>query len=88
MAKYTKGHKQVSCYADGGKVEETLGTEYGAGKPTFGKAVKARLGFGDGYGKPSGRGGMSAERLYKPRTEAGKSLQSTVANRKKMLDEA
>lgn len=74
--KLTKGHKQVKCYADGGKV---LAEEYGAGKPTFGKAVKARLGFGDGYGKPKG--------AYKPVTKQGKDLQSAVTSRKKMLDE-
>lgn len=69
-------------YADGGKV---LAEEYGAGVPTFGKAVKARLGMGDGYGKP--KMALNAERLYKPVTKKGKDVQTAVSNRKKMLDE-
>jgi hypothetical protein len=69
-------------YADGGKV---LADEYGAGRPTFGKAVKARLGSGDGYGKP--KMALNAERIYRPATKAGKDLQTAVSNRKKMLDE-
>lgn len=64
-------------YADGGKV---LAEEYGAGVPTFGKAVKARLGMGDGYGKPKSKS-------YAAVTKRGKDLQSAVSNRKKMLDE-
>lgn len=64
-------------YADGGKV---LAEEYGAGVPTFGKAVKARLGMGDGYGKPKGKS-------YTPVSKQGKSLQSAVQNRKKALDD-
>jgi len=39
--KLTKGNKQVSCYADGGKV-----------KPTYVRSVMAKLGVGDGYGNP------------------------------------
>lgn len=67
-------------YADGGKV---LAEEYGAGKPTFGKAVAARLGFGDGYGKAKGK----AVANYKPVSEKGKALQNTLSERQKMLNE-
>ena len=73
MAKYTKGHKQVKCYADGGKVE-----------PTFGRALMARVGIGDGYGnaknppKPAKRMNVG---------NATETLGSVVAKRKKMLDE-
>jgi hypothetical protein len=63
-------------YSDGGKVLER---EYGAGQPTFGKAVKAQFGAGDGFGKP--------KREYRPLTKSGKALQTAVSNRKKMLDE-
>lgn len=75
MAKYTKGHKQVSCYADGGKIE-----------PTFGRALMARVGIGDGYG--------NAKNAPKPKpakrmsiSNATDTLGSVVSNRKKMLDE-
>lgn len=85
--KLTKGHKQIKCYADGGKVEEILGTEYGVGKPTFGKAVKARLNMGDGYGKPTARGGMSVEQIYRPVSKKGQDLQSVVQKRKKAIDD-
>lgn len=60
----------VRVYADGGKIVER---EYG-GNPTFGKAVAANFGVGDGYSyrpkkaekkAPQPRGGMSAEPLYK-----------------------
>lgn len=69
-------------YSDGGKV---LAEEYGAGRPTYGKAVKARVGMGDGYGKP--KMALNAERIYTPATKAGKSLQSAVQKRKKALDD-
>ena len=72
MAKYTKGHKQVKCYADGGKVE-----------PTFGRALMARVGIGDGYG--------NAKNPPKPKrmtvSNATETFGSTLAKRKKMLDE-
>lgn len=63
-------------YSDGGKVLER---EYGAGKPTYLKAVGARLGFGDGYGK------AKPEKLTVSNAREG--MASTVSKRKKMLDE-
>ena len=63
-------------YSDGGKVLER---EYGAGKPTFLKAVGARLGMGDGYGK-AGPKRMNVG-------NATGTIGSVVSKRKKMLDD-
>ena len=68
-------------YADGGKVMER---EYG--NPTFGKAVAANLGVGDGYSyRPK-----KAEKK-KPReinvANAPVEFGNVMAKRKKMLDE-
>ena len=74
MAKYTKGHKQVSCYADGGKVE-----------PTFGRALMARVGIGDGYGNAK-----NAPKPKPKRMDVGNATETfggVVSKRKKMLDE-
>lgn len=67
-------------YSDGGKVMER---EYG-GNPTYGKALLARVGIGDGYG--------NAKPKAKPKkmdvSNAASTIGTVVANRKKMLDEA
>lgn len=72
MAKYTKGHKQVNCYADGGKVE-----------PTFGRALMARVGIGDGYGNAKAK--PKPKRMDV--SNAKDTLGTVVSKRKKMLDE-
>lgn len=85
-------------YSDGGKVLER---EYGAGKPTFLKAVGARLGMGDGYGKTKPQ--MTRQTLTRD-TATGKTskgpvekidvsnvarggFESAMQKRKKMLDD-
>ena len=74
MAKLTKGHKQVRCYADGGKVK----SEYG--KPSYAKSVAAKVAgskVSDGYNWfPKARDKMKApKRMY------------INSARQKMLDE-
>lgn len=72
----------VRVYADGGKVLER---EYGAGKPTYGKALMARVGVGDGYGK------AKAPKAKKPReinvANATQEFGNVIAKRKKELDD-
>lgn len=61
-------------------------TEYG--KPTYARAVMARLGVGDGWGNPK-----KAATPYKPPQQrmnvgnATATMPEAVAKRKKMLDE-
>lgn len=66
-------------YSDGGKVMER---EYG-GNPTYGKALLARVGIGDGYG--------NAKPKAKPKrmnvSNASETLDTVVSKRKKMLDD-
>ena len=71
--------KKPVKYADGGKVVER---EYG--KPTYGKALLARVGIGDGYGS----GKSKAKKALTPvRDAVAKPFAGTIANRKKMLDD-
>lgn len=65
-------------YSDGGKVLER---EYGAGKPTYLKALAARVGIGDGFGK------AKAKPKRMDVSNAASALPSVMASRKKMLDE-
>lgn len=65
-------------YSDGGKV---LAREYGAGKPTYLKALGARVGIGDGFGKAK----AAPKRMDV--SNAKETLGTVVSNRKKMLDE-
>jgi hypothetical protein len=75
MSKLTKGHKQVKCYADGGKIE-----------PTYGRALLAKVGIGDGYGNSK-----NPPKPKKPREmnvgNATSEFGNVMAKRKKMLDE-
>lgn len=78
-------------YADGGKVMER---EYG-GNPTFGKAVAANFGVGDGYSyrpkKAEKKAAPKAAPKEKPReinvANAPAEFGNVIAKRKKMLDE-
>lgn len=66
--------------ADGGKV---LSSETIYGRPTYGRAVLARVGVGDGYGNPK-------PKKAKPKmsiSNAKEGMTELVSNRKKMLDE-
>ena len=66
-------------YSDGGKVMER---EYG-GNPSFAKAVASNFGVGDGYSY----GAKKPKAKSAPAKTAPDSLRTTLAKRKKMLDE-
>ena len=73
-------------YADGGKVMER---EYG-GKPTFGKAVAANFGVGDGYSYRPKKAAPKAKPKEPERANianAAVTYPEMIAKRKKMLDE-
>lgn len=78
MKRCNSKHMRFKGYADGGKV---LQREYSAGKPTFLKAVAARFGVGDGYGKAA----PEPERLTVGNAKEG--MTTAVSKRKKLLDE-
>jgi hypothetical protein len=63
-------------YSDGGKV---LAREYMAGEPTYFKALKARVGLGDGYGKPK-------KRVFNIEN-AREGMVDAISKKKKALDE-
>jgi hypothetical protein len=77
MSKFSKGHKQKTCYADGGKVQHPYG------KPTFGRSVLAKVGIGDGYGNP--KNAPKDKRLSI--SNAKTALPDAISKRKKMLDD-
>lgn len=56
-------------------------TEYG--KPTYARAVMARVGIGDGWGNPRKNQTKSSTPYQLPQT----AVKTAVNNRKKMLDE-
>ena len=62
-------------------------SEYG--KPTYARAVLARVGIGDGYGNPKRNAVFVPERERERMTVANApaKMESVVAKRKKMLDE-
>lgn len=66
--------------ADGGKVK---GSEYG--KPTYARAVMARVGVGDGYGNPKTQPKAESKRMSVSNSTAA--MSDVVSKRKKMLDE-
>lgn len=65
-------------------------TEYG--KPTYARAVMARVGIGDGWGNPR-KNQTKSSTPYKPSQQrmnvanATVTMPETLAKRKKMLDE-
>jgi hypothetical protein len=67
--------KKVRKYADGGKANEY-------GKPTFARAVAARVGVGDGYGNPKP---AAPKRMNV--ANAATTMGDVLAKRKKALNE-
>lgn len=75
----------VRVYADGGKV---VNREYGT--PTYGKALAAKVGVGDGYSympkkAPRAKDPDAGKRMSI--SNAAQKLPETMAKRKKMLDD-
>ncbi len=75
----------VRVYADGGKIVDR---EYGT--PTFGKALAAKVGIGDGYSyrpkkAPKAKDPNADKRMSI--SNAPEKLPDMIAKRKKMLDD-
>lgn len=66
-------------YANGGQVSEY-------GKPTYGRALLARVGIGDGWGNPK-KGKAVAKPKRMTVANAAQELPNALAKRRKMLDE-
>lgn len=60
-------------------------SEYG--KPTYARAVLARVGIGDGYGNPKRNALFVPERERMNVANAPEKLEKVVSKRKKMLDD-
>ena len=71
-------------YSNGGKV---IDSDYG--KPTFARAVMAKVGIGDGYGNSKSAPKPKDKDAGKRMTisNAPSKLSETLAKRKKMMDE-
>jgi hypothetical protein len=73
-------------YSNGGKV---VSSESEYGKPTFGRAVLAKAGIGDGYGNsksaPKPKDKDAGKRMSI--SNAPSKLSETLAKRKQMLDQ-
>ena len=57
------------------------------GKPTYARAVLARVGIGDGYGNPKRNAVFVPERERMTVANAPEKLQTVISKRKKMLDD-
>lgn len=74
MQRQNTKHMRFKGYADGGKV-----------RPTYARAVMARLGVGDGYGNPKDPPKPKERRMDV--SNVTREFRGVVASRKKMLDE-